>query len=72
MFGLNYDRPRSIGRVRAFYGNFGMAVRALAYIQANGFEGLRQTARDAVLNANYLNEPLTGLFELALLRSSDA
>jgi len=64
VFGLNYHRPRSIGRVRAFYGNFGMAVRALAYIQANGFEGLRQTARDAVLNANYLNSSLTGIYEL--------
>jgi len=65
VFSLNYDRPRSIGRVRAFYGNFGMAVRALAYIQANGFEGLRQTARDAVLNANYVASQLTGLFDLA-------
>jgi glycine dehydrogenase subunit 2 len=65
LFGLNYDRPRSIGRVRAFYGNFGMAVRALAYIQANGFEGLRQTARDAVLNANYVMSQLTGFFDLA-------
>ena len=62
---LNYDRPRSIGRVRAFYGNFGMAVRALAYIQANGFEGLRQTARDAVLNANYIMSQLAGLYDLA-------
>ena len=64
-FGLNYDRPRSIGRVRAFYGNFGMAVRALAYIQANGFEGLRQTARDAVLNANYVMSQLKDSFDLA-------
>jgi glycine dehydrogenase subunit 2 len=63
-FHLDYHRPRSIGRVRAFYGNFGMAVRALAYIQANGFEGLRQTTRDAVLNANYLLSRLKDLFDL--------
>ena len=64
-FHLDYNRPRSIGRVRAFYGNFGMAVRALAYIQANGFEGLRQTTQDAVLNANYVMSQLKGLFDLA-------
>ena len=64
-FHLDYNRPRSIGRVRAFYGNFGMAVRALAYIQANGFEGLRQTTQDAVLNANYLMSQLRGFFDLA-------
>ncbi len=61
---LNYDRPKSIGRVRAFYGNFGMAVRALAYIMANGFEGLRQTAQDAVLNANYVMTRLRDLYDL--------
>jgi glycine dehydrogenase subunit 2 len=63
-FHLDYNRPRSIGRVRAFYGNFGMAVRALAYIQANGFEGLRQTTQDAVLNANYVMSQLRGSFDL--------
>jgi glycine dehydrogenase subunit 2 len=63
-FHLDYNRPRSIGRVRAFYGNFGMAVRALAYIQANGFEGLRQTTQDAVLNANYVMSLLKDLFDL--------
>ncbi|HZD30744.1 MAG TPA: aminomethyl-transferring glycine dehydrogenase subunit GcvPB, partial [Candidatus Angelobacter sp.] len=64
MLGLDYDRPQSIGRVRMFYGNFGMFVRALAYIMANGPEGLRQTTEDAVLNANYLRKHLTGLYEL--------
>jgi glycine dehydrogenase subunit 2 len=64
MFHLDYNRPRSIGRVRAFYGNFGMAVRALAYIQANGFEGLRQTTQDAVLNANYVMSQLRSFFDL--------
>ena len=61
---LNYDRPRSIGRVRAFYGNFGMVVRALAYILANGAAGLRQTTEDAVLTANYLLARLKDVFDL--------
>jgi len=61
---LDYNRPKSIGRVRAFYGNFGMAVRALAYIQANGAAGLRQTTEDAVLNANYVRSRLKDLYEL--------
>ena len=51
-------RPKSIGRVRAFYGNFGMAVRALGYLLANGPQGLRQTTEDAVLNANYIQSRL--------------
>lgn len=62
--GLAYDRPQSVGRVRAFYGNFGMFVRALAYILANGPDGLRQTTEDAVLNANYLRAKLEGTFDL--------
>jgi len=61
---LDYDRPKSIGRVRAFYGNFGMLVRALAYIVANGPEGLRQTTEDAVLNANYVMSRLKDVYEL--------
>jgi glycine dehydrogenase subunit 2 len=63
-FRLNYDRPRSIGRVRAFYGNFGMVVRALAYILAKGPEGLRQTTEDAVLNANYVRSRLRNSYDL--------
>ncbi|HEX4004940.1 MAG TPA: aminomethyl-transferring glycine dehydrogenase subunit GcvPB [Acidobacteriaceae bacterium] len=61
---LNYNRPQSVGRVRAFYGNFGMFVRALAYILANGPDGLRQTTEDAVLNANYIRHKLEDLYEL--------
>jgi glycine dehydrogenase subunit 2 len=60
----DYDRPRSIGRVRAFYGNTGMFIRALAYILANGPDGLRQTTEDAVLNANYIRKKLEDLYEL--------
>jgi glycine dehydrogenase subunit 2 len=62
--GFDYNRPQSIGRVRMFYGNFGMFVRALAYIMANGPEGLRETTEDAVLNANYIRRHLEGVFEL--------
>ncbi len=62
--GLEYNRPKSVGRVRAFYGNFGMFVRALAYILANGPDGLRQTTEDAVLNANYIRKGLEGAFDL--------
>ncbi len=60
----NYNRPQSVGRVRAFYGNTGMFIRALAYILANGPDGLRQTTEDAVLNANYIRAKLEDLYEL--------
>jgi glycine dehydrogenase subunit 2 len=60
----DYDRPQSVGRVRAFYGNTGMFIRALAYILANGPDGLRQTTEDAVLNANYIRKNLEDLYEL--------
>ena len=62
--GFDYDRPHTVGRVRAFYGNFGMFVRALAYILANGPDGLRQTTEDAVLNANYIRKGLEGIYDL--------
>jgi glycine dehydrogenase subunit 2 len=68
--GLEYDRPQAIGRVRAFYGNFGMVVRALAYIMANGPDGLRQTTEDAVLNANYIRKKLEGVYDLPYLTPS--
>ena len=61
----NYDLPDSIGRVRAYYGNFGVLVRALAYIMAHGGNGLRQATLDALLNANYLRVLLEPHYELA-------
>src|SRR6516225_6597427 len=64
LLGFDYNRPQSVGRVRMFYGNFGMHVRALAYILANGFDGLRQTTEDAVLNANYIRKKLEEDYEL--------
>ncbi|MFZ1932137.1 MAG: aminomethyl-transferring glycine dehydrogenase subunit GcvPB [Thermoguttaceae bacterium] len=51
---LDYDRPKSIGRVRNFFGSVGVLVRMYCYIRTHGPEGLRRIAEDAVLNANYL------------------
>jgi glycine dehydrogenase subunit 2 len=58
-FRLDFDRPQSIGRVKAFHGNFGMMVRALAYIQTHGHDGLREATEAAVLNARYVAHGLT-------------
>src|ERR1700732_3345765 len=60
---LEQIRPDSIGRVKAFSGNFGVLVRALAYILAYG-PGVRQATEDAVLNANYIRKHLEGIFDL--------
>ncbi len=60
----NYDRPQSVGRVRAFYGNIGMHVRALAYIMAHGGPGLRNATLDAVLNANYIRALIQPYYDL--------
>jgi glycine dehydrogenase subunit 2 len=51
---LDYDRPKSIGRVRSFFGNVGVLIRAYCYILSHGPDGLRQVSENAVLNANYL------------------
>ncbi len=53
-FRLDFDRPKSIGPMRSFWSNFAHAVRALAYLYANGEEGLKRVSQLAVLNANYL------------------
>jgi len=63
-FALDFKRPRSIGRVRSFYGNFGMLVRAYSYIVAMGGDGLTQASRDAVLSANYLRKQVEGDLEM--------
>ncbi|MGI8813503.1 MAG: aminomethyl-transferring glycine dehydrogenase subunit GcvPB [Pyrinomonadaceae bacterium] len=55
---LDYDRRESIGRVKAFHGNFGMMVRALSYIYTHGAEGLKEATETAVLNARYIAENL--------------
>jgi glycine dehydrogenase subunit 2 len=61
---LDFDRPRSIGRVRSFYGNFGMLVRAYTYILAMGGDGLTQASEDAVLAANYLRHRISKLLDV--------
>ena len=53
-FAWSYDRPKSIGRVRSFYGQIGVLVRAYAYIRGLGYDGLRDVAEKAVLAANYV------------------
>ncbi len=53
-FSLDFDRPKSIGRVRAFFGNVGVLLRAYAYIRSHGPDGLRRISENAVLNANYV------------------
>ena len=60
----DYKRPRSIGKVKAFYGNFGVLVRALSYILAHGGDGLRNATIDAVLNANYIRRGLERHYDL--------
>lgn len=61
---LNYDRPKSIGRVHAFYGNFGVMVKAYAYIKSLGKKGIEEACEHAVLNANYMRIKLTGYYDI--------
>lgn len=58
------NNSKSIGKVKAFYGNFGVMVRAFTYIRAIGAEGLKKVAENAVLNANYLKEKLKSEYRL--------
>lgn len=58
------DRPESVGRVRAFFGNVGVIIRAYTYIRALGMEGLQRAGVASVLNANYLLSRLKGTYEL--------
>ncbi|HEY8431242.1 MAG TPA: aminomethyl-transferring glycine dehydrogenase subunit GcvPB [Sandaracinaceae bacterium] len=62
---LDYDRPDSIGRVRSFFGNFGMMVRAYTYLREMGAEGLKRATELAVLNANYLRACLGEVWKVA-------
>jgi glycine dehydrogenase subunit 2 len=61
-YSLDYDRPSSIGRVKAFYGNVGVLVRAYSYLLRMGADGLTQASEDAVLSAKYLLTKLRPLF----------
>lgn len=63
-FVLDYDRPQSIGRVKPYYGNFGINVRAYTYIRTMGPDGLKAVTEYAVLNANYMMRRLEPYFDL--------
>jgi glycine dehydrogenase subunit 2 len=63
-FFYDHDRPQSIGKIKAYYGHFGMHVRALCYILANGPQGLKETTETAVLNANYIRSKLKDTYWL--------
>lgn len=63
-YDFDYDRPQSIGRVKPFYGNFGIYLRAYTYIRSMGPDGLKQVSEYAVLNANYMMRRLEEEYEL--------
>jgi glycine dehydrogenase subunit 2 len=60
---LDSDRPQSIGRVKAFFGNYGMMLRALSYTLTHGYDGLREATEAAVLNARYIAHALTSDYD---------
>ncbi|HEY8200900.1 MAG TPA: aminomethyl-transferring glycine dehydrogenase subunit GcvPB, partial [Actinomycetota bacterium] len=64
LFRLRHDRPQSIGKIRSFQGNFGMHVRAYAYIRTMGPDGLKEAGETAILNANYLRARLKDVLSL--------
>ncbi len=64
-YGLDWKRPKSIGKLHGFWGNVGMLVRAYAYIRTMGAEGLRAVSDNAVLNANYVMKRLEGHYDVA-------
>ena len=64
-FILSYDFPDSIGKLHAFYGNFGVMIKAYAYLRNMGPENLKKASQLAVLNANYIKEMLKGVLHLA-------
>ena len=66
---LDFDRPRSIGRLKGFQGHFGILARGYTYLRMHGAEGLRSLSETAVLNANYLRVLLQEVFDLAFDRS---
>lgn len=61
---FNFDLPKSIGKIRAFYGNFGVMLKSYAYILSMGAEGLKKVSEMAVLNANYLMKRLKDYYHL--------
>jgi glycine dehydrogenase subunit 2 len=67
---LDFDRPKSIGRIRSFYANFSVVVRALCYILSLGPRGIREIAEYSVLNANYIRKNLEADYHLKYTASS--
>ena len=65
VYTLDWKRPQSIGKLQAFWGNFGMHVRAYTYIRTMGADGLRAVSENAVLNANYVMKRLEGHYDIA-------
>ncbi len=63
-YALEYDRPKSIGYIAPFYGNFAVVLKAYAYIRLQGRQGLKRVAENAVLNANYLKEKLKPAYNI--------
>ncbi len=68
-YALDYDRPKSIGRLKGYHGHFGILARGYTYIRMHGAEGLRAIAETAVLNANYVKALLRDLYELPFDRT---
>ncbi|MFQ5906567.1 MAG: aminomethyl-transferring glycine dehydrogenase subunit GcvPB [bacterium] len=68
-FAFEYDRPDTIGNVHAFYGNFGVMVRAWTYLRMLGSEGIKRVAENAVINANYVMRALEGHYDLPYRRN---
>jgi len=69
IYSFDYDRPLSIGKVKSFYGNFGVMVRAYSYIMSLGPEGLKKASEAAVLNANYVMHKLKGYYNVPYERT---
>lgn len=63
---LNYDKKDSIGKIKNFYGNFGVMIKSYAYILTMGRDGLKKASEMAVLNANYLKENLRDSYDLPI------
>lgn len=68
VYRLDWDRPQSIGKVKGFYGNFGILVRAYSYIRTMGPDGLQRVSESAVLSANYLMKRLSEAYDVPFNR----
>jgi glycine dehydrogenase subunit 2 len=69
-YALDWKRPKSIGKLQSFWGNFGMLVRAYTYIRTMGPDGLRAVSENAILNANYIRARLEPHYDLPYARAS--